>query len=239
MKPAVLMMFRDEADVLGPCLQHWHEIGVQNFYLCDNGSKDGSLQIAIDFCESIGYEGVIISDDSTNWPGRKIINRLKEHAIVRGCDWLFAVDADEFLTLPGDCNRIQDWLCKYPQAKYWDAFGWGELPYLNILPDGVHNWQKPHKKAFGKLRADWMISMGNHIIEGVDPTLEDHGAFYRHYSIRSPEQFRKKMVNWMTAFSQMPYHDHPHYQNWLNWKREGDAFIERLYKDLTEYETNL
>lgn len=234
MKPAVLMMFRDEADILGPCLQHWHEIGVQNFYLCDNGSKDGSLNIAIDFCESIGYEGVIISDDSTNWPGRKIINSLKDHALKRGCDWLFPADADEFLQLPDGCQDIYEWLGGYPAV-----YACGELWYLNVLPDGREFWQQPHRKAFGRLKSEWMISMGNHIIEGVPPIVSDVGAHYRHYSIRSPEQFRKKMVNWMTAFSQMPYHDHPHYQNWLNWKREGDAFIERLYKELTEYETNL
>ena len=234
MKPAVLMMFRDEADILGPCLQHWHSIGVNNFYLCDNGSKDGSLQIAIDFCESIGYEGVIISDDSTNWPGRKIINSLKDHALKRGCDWLFPADADEFIVISGVWGSIQEWLSQYPAGH-----SWGEIPYLNILPDGRQYWQEPHRKAFGRLKADWMISMGNHLIEGVEPTLGGPAVYYEHFSIRSPEQFRKKMVNWMTAFSQMPYHDHPHYQNWLNWKREGDAFIERLYKELTTNETNL
>lgn len=231
MKPAVLMMFRDEADILEKCLSHWHSIGVRDFYLCDNGSTDDTLKIAIDFCESIGYEGAILSDDSTDWPGRKIINRLKEHALKRGCDWLFPADADEFLQLPPGFDTVQDWLNEYPET-----YGWGELPYLNVLPDGRKYWQEPQRKVFGRLKADWMVSMGNHLIEGVRPIMEPMGAHYLHYSIRSPEQFHKKMVNWMTAFSQMPFPDHPHYQNWLKWKMEGDSFIERLYKDLTENE---
>ena len=45
MKPAVIMMFRDEADILGKCLDHWYNLGVLDFYLCDNGSIDESLKI--------------------------------------------------------------------------------------------------------------------------------------------------------------------------------------------------
>ena len=37
-------MFRDEADILGRCLDHWATLGVDKFFLCDNGSKDNSAE---------------------------------------------------------------------------------------------------------------------------------------------------------------------------------------------------
>lgn len=227
------MMFRDEADIIQESIQHWIKIGVNTFFLCNNGSKDDSGLWVYYEMKDAGYSETI-HDESTDWPGRRIINELKQRAINYGCDWLFPADADEFLQLPEGFTTVQDWLNEYP-----DIYGWGELPYLNILPDGREYWQEPHRKAFGKLKREWMVSMGNHLIEGVKPIMEPMGAYYRHYSIRSPEQFRKKMINWMTAFSQMPYPDHPHYQNWLQWQAEGDGFIERLYKELTENETNI
>ena len=46
MKPAAVMMFRDEADILGRCLDHWQTAGIDKFFLCDNGCKDASAASA-------------------------------------------------------------------------------------------------------------------------------------------------------------------------------------------------
>ncbi|MBK9462229.1 MAG: glycosyltransferase family 2 protein [Sphingobacteriales bacterium] len=103
MKPAVLMMFRDEADILGKCLEHWYALGVRDFYLCDNGSVDDSVEIAEDFRsnrQTWRHVFGISSDTATDWPGRRVINDLKNRALSGGCDWIFPADADEFLVLP-------------------------------------------------------------------------------------------------------------------------------------------
>jgi len=246
MKPAVLMMFRDEADILEKCLRHWYDIGVRNFYLCDNGSVDDSQEIARAFLEFMlpSFSGrrhwVLRTDPATDWPGRRVINDLKIEAIKNGCDWIFPADADEFLQIhhfneKGEPLTIAEWLSTYPQKP-----GWGELRYLNILPNGSAEWQEPQRKAFGLFNPEWIISMGNHLIEDVEPTLNTEqstlfgAAFYMHYSLRSYEQFRRKMINYMKAFSQTQFTDHPHARDFKLWQIEGEAFLVNRWKALTE-----
>jgi hypothetical protein len=231
MKPAVVMMFRDEADILGRCLDYWYKLGVRNFYLCDNGSVDISRAFAFDFFRvRTSVHGCLIDEPATDWPGRRVINELKTRALADGCDWLFPADADEFLQLPEGHDTIQEWLQAYGPGP-----GWGELPYLNILPDGREEWNDPQRKAFGVFQKDWMVSMGNHLIEGVAPTLAT-GAYYKHYSLRSYPQFRRKMENYMTAFHQTQFQDHHHAVDFHHWQAEGEAFIQRRWTELTGLE---
>jgi len=229
MKPAVLMMFRDEADIIGKCLEHWYSLGVRNFYLCDNGSRDESAVIAQGLPNAYSACGVnvfFMQDPATDWPGRRVINSLKERAINDGCDWLFPADADEFLQLP-EGYTLESWIAQYPTIP-----AWGELPYLNILPNGTEYWQEPHKKACGYISKDMTISMGNHLIEGVAPILGMGGAYYKHYSIRSYEHFKTKMTNYMIAFHQSPHQDHPHAQAYNVWNAEGEQYLINRYDSM-------
>jgi hypothetical protein len=230
MKPAVLMMFRDEADILGDCLDHWYALGVRDFYLCDNGSTDKSRVIATRFCVGLHHKVTLTQDPATDWPGRRVINDLKNRALADGCDWLFPADADEFLQLPDGYDNVQEWLRTYPNRP-----GWGELRYLDILPDGREEWHEPQRKAFGVFGNSMMVSMGNHLIEGVEPTLYS-SAYYKHYSLRSYPQFRRKMENYMTAFHQSPFQNHHHAVDFHHWQAEGEAFIQRRWTELTGLE---
>lgn len=227
MKVAVLMMFRDEADIIGKCLEHWYSLGVRNFYLCNNGSADESLDIANTCMNNYSdVSGGSITDLATDWPGRRVINALKEKALNDGCDWLFPADADEFLCLP-EGHTLESWIAQYPTIP-----AWGELPYLNILPDGREYWQEPQKKACGYIDYCMTVSMGNHLIEGVAPILGMGGAYYKHYPVRSYEQFKRKMENYMVAFHQSPHQDHPHAQAYKVWAVEGERYIQNRYNAL-------
>ncbi len=233
MKPAVIMMFRDEADILGKCLEHWYALGVRDFYLCDNGSADGSALCVNDFYTRNRHEDELRvhcqSDTATDWPGRRVINDLKNRALADGCDWIFPADADEFLVLPDGIDTIQNWL-----GLPWkhDAGYWGELRYLNVLPDGREEWQEPQRKCFGLLTPEMIISMGNHLIEGVEPTITT-AAYYKHYSLRSYPQFKRKMKNYMTAFSQNGFSDHHHAESFRRWQVEGETYLQNLWTELT------
>jgi glycosyltransferase involved in cell wall biosynthesis len=225
MKVALIMMFRDEADILGRCLDHWAKLGVDRFFLCDNGSVDDSGDIARK------YDPNLITDTRTNWPGMEVINTLSRRAIASGYDTIFPVDADEFIHL-GAYNSIREWLnAHYPPKTYYAA----ELRYLNILPDGAEHWQEPHRKVFGRLNPAWTISPGNHLCNGVKAEAENY-VYYKHYSIRSYDQFRRKMINYMTAFHQIGgWQDHPHAKDYYVWKSKGEAFFEERYKQLTQW----
>ena len=229
MKPAVLMMFRDEADILGKCLDHWYNLGVLDFYLCDNGSIDESLKISHEFSARRWRARVsIIQDTATDWPGRRIVNEMKNRALADGCNWIFPADADEFLQMPYGLGNIYTWLMDYPQET-----SWGEIKYRNMMPDGTANWQEPQRKVFGWLTEEMTISMGNHLIEGVAATIDDVGAHYHHYSLRSYPQFKRKMENYMIAFSKNGFPDHHHAESFKIWQVEGEAYLQRKWTELT------
>ncbi len=227
--PAVLMMFRDEADIIAKSLMHWHSIGVKSFYLCDNGSDDLSQKIAAWFLKENAEKSQCITHRSDTWEGRKVYNTLKLEALKDGCHWLFPADADEFLQLPTGCDTVQDWLAQYPQAP-----AVGLMPYLNIYPSGREVWQEPQRKCFGYFTPEMTISVGNHLVENHTDTLNPLGAYYRHYSVRSYPQFRWKMINWMTAFQGSEFPDHPHVENYRRWKAEGETFLENLYDEINQ-----
>lgn len=228
------MMFRDESDILEKCLRYWHSIGIRSFYLCDNASKDESFQIAESIMKSLSDLDYwyLSYKKATNWPGREVINRLIQKAHEFECDWFFPADADEFLQLPAGFNTVQEWLSSYAVPE--NVFRYGELPYLNVLPDGRTGWQQPHRKVFGKFDPSWKVSMGNHVIENrIAPELHSLSAYYRHYSLRTFEQFRQKMINYMIAFSQTEFKDHPHSQDFHQWQQHGEDFFVERWNALT------
>lgn len=236
MKPAVIMMYRDEADILPHSLGHWYGLGVRDFYLCDNLSVDRSPAICEKFKSDHPAARVwLFEDDRTDWPGRDRINALKRQAIIDGCDWIFPADADEFLQMPFKFFRLSDFcadiLDDYDLKE--SDFCSFEIYYLNILPNGNTNWQEPQRKVFGCFKMDWIISMGNHLLENEKSIeLNNTRCYYRHYSIRAYDQFKVKMINWWTAFHNSTMQDHPHAKHWHEWQRQGDAYIEQLYKEL-------
>ena len=75
--------------------------------------------------------------------------------------------------------------------------------------------------------------MGNHVIENCGPTLDPQRASYEHYSLRSYPQFRRKMENYMKAFAQLPYKDHPHYQDYIRYQTEGEQLLIERWEALT------
>jgi len=237
MKPAVCLMFRDEADILEKCLLHWYALGVRDFYLCDNGSVDKSANIVLDFYArhikdkkgAMQMRLFLDEELATDWPGRRVINDLKNRALADGCDWIFPADADEFLQLPNGWGTVQAWLNLPWKPKPGE---WAEIKYLNILPDGREDWQEPHRKCFGLFTPEMIISMGNHLIEGAQPTFRAN-LYYRHYSLRSYPQFRRKMENYMVAFSQNGFAYHHHAESYRRWQAEGETYLQNLWTELT------
>lgn len=217
------MMARDEADIIKQSLSAWIAQGVEHFYLCDNGSEDDTLKIMRETVPSAH----IIEDHATDWPGRRIINHLKSVAIDDGCDWIFPADADEFLQIPPSLD-IHGWI-----ESLGDVHGWAEVPYLNVINGRAYKWQEPQRKCLGKITMQMTICMGNHMIEESGPSFKAHGAYYMHFPFRSFEQFRKKTINYMLAFSQTQFQDHPHAIDFIHWQREGEEFLQNRWHELT------
>jgi len=234
---AVLMMFKDEEDIIGKCIDHWSRLGVDQFYLCENGSSDKSLEIV----RSLPVPYKMLYSNASDFPQRKIVNELKAMAIKDGHQWLFPIDADEFLNI-GDAGfqNIQQWLLLLSETWTFGGYSYGQYRYLNRMPNGM-TWIEPeHKKAFGKISPLWDISIGNHEIEGVKAIIPDGGAYLNHYQYRSYEQFKRKKITFFKAFEKAGHLDHKFVKEYRLYQKHGEAYLEQMWdyllRGVTEFE---
>jgi glycosyltransferase involved in cell wall biosynthesis len=237
---AVLMMFKDEEDIIGKCIDHWAKLGVDAFYLCNNGSTDNSafevLQSQLRNCAQFTITHTIKED----FPQREMINYLKELALKDGHQWLFPIDADEFLCLNATgFETLKGWIMDRNTTE--DGYIYGQYPYKNIMPNGVSWFEPEHKKCYGRFSPDWNISIGNHEIEGVKTTVwDDGGAYLNHYQYRSYEQFKRKKLTFFKAFEKAGYLDHKFVKEYRLYQKHGEAYLEQMWDNLlrgvTEFE---
>lgn len=235
---AVLMMYRNEEDIIGKCIEHWAGLGVDEFFLCDNGSTDLSFGLAVETLKQCGKQAFHCNTPKDNFPQREMINYLKKAAIAHGHQWLFPIDADEFLMLPQDYSLIDEWLVD----SYYHVtdFFYSQIRYKNIMPNGQYWFEPEHKKVYGRLNPDWNISIGNHEIEGVNPTFLDIGAHLNHYQYRSYDQFKRKKLTFFRAFERAGYLDHKFVKEYRLYQKHGEAYLEQMWNNLlrgvTEFE---
>lgn len=233
---AVLMMFKNEEDILGQCVSHWRHLGVDQFYLCDNGSTDRSVEIVKAQLKQMNCS--LFHCEYENFPQREMINKLKTMAIQDGHQWLFPIDADEFLCLDEiPANTINQWI----KSCYDNFFyAYGQYRYKNIMPNGVSWFEPEHTKVFGRLNPGWNISIGNHEVEGVAPYLPHLGAYLNHYQYRSYEQFKRKKLTFFKAFERAGYLDHKFVKQYRLYQKHGEAYLEQMWDNLlrgvTEFE---
>lgn len=230
-------MFKDEEDIIGKCIDHWAGLGVDKFYLCNNNSKDKSQDIIMSKVTDIDFK--LYGSFESNFPQRKVINKLKSKAIKDGHQWLFPIDADEFLTLNEvPAENITQWITRrqYDNTLYHC----GQYRYKNIMPNGVSWWEPEHKKVYGCLHPDWNISIGNHEIEGVTASLHDNGAYLNHFQYRSYDQFKRKKITFFKAFEKAGYMDHKFVKEYRLYQKHGEAYLEQMWdyllRGVTEFE---
>lgn len=141
---AIGAIMKDE----GPYLKEWLEyhilVGVEKFYLYDNGSSDDTMNIVKPYIE----RGIV---DLIDFPGkgkqmaayRDIINRYSYDS-----RWIAFIDLDEFL-VPGDGEKLTDILSSLPDfaelAVSWVIYGSSglvERPKGLVLENYKHHADK-------------------------------------------------------------------------------------------------
>lgn len=231
-RPAVLMMVKEDDDIFIKALEHWRSIGVNAFFICETSTFNSLASLLHDFARP---KGVIVHyhhSPVNTFAGHRIINELKQDAISMGYNCLLPADADEFLNL-GPHRTVSEWVNLVPGGDHW----WCEAPYLNHWPGGGTTWQDPQGKAIlGRAHIGMDISIGNHIVTnkgdwGKAATL---GVHYDHYPFRSKEQMVQKITSHGQAFINMGLHDHHYPQLYKAMQAGGQAWIDAHWKELCE-----
>ena len=88
------MMVRDERTILATNLAYHRSVGVEEFFIVDNGSTDGTADILAN--EEHRYGDVHWRLESGPFRQSEITTALASEATAAGADWIVPIDADEF-----------------------------------------------------------------------------------------------------------------------------------------------
>ena len=226
----LVMMVKDEADIIGQNLAHHFRLGFRYFFLLDNGSTDATAAVierfraehtdAMVFC---GFDFVVGYYQAAKMQAvLAFLSIYLEHEEHRS-RWVFFVDADEFITFcagePGGAVAAVTSLLEDP-AKQMLVLHWAQCssdevlehdtPERSLLETHTRIW-KTMEPAVTKvaIRLDSGLTMlqGNHMAAAFPYELEAAGVLARfgvymlHFPQRSVEQMRRKVVNGAAAYA--------------------------------------
>lgn len=184
---AVCAIFKDECTYVLEWLSHHRLVGINDFYIADNISSDGTSQLL----EALHNDKVLTRLVWPTIPGTKpqlsAYEKLAELAKNDGVDWVLFIDADEFVMLDDKYSNIQSFIHEITTRDSkiagitinWSTYGSSNLiinPDNEVLCNFEFRFKKDsainrHYKSMIKL--DAFISPGNTPHEfKIDPTLK-------------------------------------------------------------------
>lgn len=206
-------MVRNEADVIETFVRHNLAL-LDGLTIVDHGSLDGTSGILAKLQEE-GLPLGVESDSTPTVRQSETITRLTREALAnQGADFVFTLDADEFLKLesragledalrelPGGMHAAMHWLTYVPDAFEGDpgTFGPGHL-WRRVKIERVTQ----RKMIVGRsllANPDDMVAGGNHVVHtkewaSVRPhaLLRQEVAALAHCPVRSSAQLQAKIV---------------------------------------------
>lgn len=231
-----IALVRDEADVIGPVVEHM--LGqVDEIIVADNRSIDGTREILE------GLPVIVMDDPEIGYHQSRKMTTLAELAADKGADWVVPFDADEVWYAPFH-ERIADlleelapqWLTA--EAKLYDHVATG-IDSTDPNPLVRLGWRRREPLPLGKVacrvRHDLVIEQGNHSAsyEGGATRFTDH-LVVRHFPYRSPEQMVRKARNGAEAYraTDLPEDLGAHWRQWgdLLDARGEQVFIDEVWR---------
>jgi hypothetical protein len=244
---AMLMLVRDEMDII-ECNINFHlRLGIENFVVTDNGSVDGTRDVLADFKRRLGKSIVIIDDaEPAHHQSERVDRMIKVAKQEFRPGWIISCDADEFwYPVSGHYDSEIDGR-KNILNCYWHNFlprpnmSWQEFTDVGEMP-GYHGTMS---KTFCLARGLIGMYAGNHESRSIPRIVasSDNIRVY-HYPVRSYEQFERKVVQGRRASlkasdpESVNWHWREYYEAWENGHLpqlyEGLASRNRISQDRT------
>ena len=118
------VMFRNENDIILPFLRQCAEL-FDELFVADIQSTDGTSEIVHSFSDPRLKIRIYDVDRQEKFQSA-LMNRLSREAFAQGADWVFLLDADEFLDIG---SRVE--LEQYLREVGCDLL---LLPWINLVP---------------------------------------------------------------------------------------------------------
>ena len=246
MKIAYVTMVKDECDIIYYQLNYYKNIGFKDFYIIDNNSTDGTLDLIKRFISENPQLKTYLEVDTTidYWQYIRI-NKLANMAHNDGCDWILPVDADELLFHNENFTNfnIYDFLNNNIDGDYIKFHWWYYRP--NDSDDSneinpfirIHRRDKIQQSSQTKILVRWkngmQISQGNHVLHSEENYKQiselSFKISYAHFWKRSLEQEKKKMINLGEGYKNL-YHnfDTGHFGMYQLYLQNGENYLREL-----------
>jgi hypothetical protein len=233
---AMLILVRDEIDIIKHNIEFHLRFGIENFVVTDNGSVDGTRDILGAFERRLGKSMVIIDDAEPAHHQSVRVNRMIQVAKQKFRPrWIISSDADEFWYPASGHYHSEIDGRKNVLNCYWHNFlprpntPWQEFTDVGEMP-GYHG---ETSKTFCLARGLIGMYAGNHESRSIPhiTSRSDNIRVY-HYPVRSYEQFERKVVQGCRASlkasdpESVNWHWREYYQAWENGR------LPQMYEEL-------
>ena len=194
----MLLLVRDELDIIQQNINFHLQFGIEHFVVTDNGSTDGTRDILADFQRRLGNSIVIIDDPEPAYNQALRVNRMIQVAKKKFQPrWIISADADEFwhpasgrydTELDGQKNILN---CFWHNFLPRPNVPWQEFTDIGEMP-GYHGRMS---KALCLSRGLVGMYVGNHESRSIPrlPSRSENIRVY-HYPVRRYEQFERKVI---------------------------------------------
>jgi glycosyltransferase involved in cell wall biosynthesis len=189
----VIACCRDESDIIVPFIDFYLDQGFDWVCLVDNGSEDDTVARVRSHARAAH---VRLEHDGRPGYDMRLLEYLQKFESLAS-RWVFFVDADEFVPLPGGAKRFAAQLPQHVTVL--------ELPTAEMIPEaGLPPLLTTRRDgtAHDEIKVVWKAGVatkvycGKHAIEAVpDVRWRDERLRIRHFHTRSETQFRRKLRN--------------------------------------------
>jgi len=248
-KISMVMMVKNEEDIIAENIKFHAKIGVDNFVILDNGSTDNTTDILNELKKE--YEISLEYNPSKAYKQKEWMTKLAKKAKrLYNPDWIINNDADEFWR-PLEKESLKDIL----------NFKGGVLQVRRsnmILYEGLDDWKKSEYRVanqiltredyenlnimLGKIGRKTIVNPHGYIKTNAGNHSAEHIAFWKkkepsnihiyHYPFRSYKQFENKAKLYAEILKANPNAKiGPHVKKWAKMYEEGkleEEFYNRL-----------
>jgi len=244
------LLVKNEEDKLEQNLLFHKAMGVDLFIVTDNNSTDKTMDILRGY-EQKGWIAEIIEERATGYEQKQWVDRMIILARDRyKADWVINADADELWYVPSG-NLKQEMArcrCRVLRCQVCGMYPEEGLPFWQwthrVVPvTGAEAASLSPYSAFGaqpkkvahRTAGYIAISMGNHKVTMLPPTVEDSNIRVYHYNIGTREAFIQKMVQGGRELEQhRGRHGGRHWRYFYQLYKEGR--LAEAYDGVTERE---
>ncbi len=253
MKIAYVTMVKDENDIIYHQLNYYKNIGFKDFYIIDNGSTDGTLELINKFISENSQLNFYLEIDKTidYWQYTRI-NKLANLAYKNGCDWIMPVDADELLFNNETFTNfnIYDFLNNNVNGDYIKFHWWYYRPtnndnenenniFLKINHRDAKQ-QSSQTKIIVKWKEGMEICQGNHNLHSENNYKQidelSYKISYAHFWKRSKEQIKNKIINLGEGYRNLRHLNTGHFEIYEMYLNAGEHYLDTV---LNEYKNEL